>query len=517
MGMATTKRRIACGTVALLTAAGAAASALAAGGPPPVEERRANAAGCLPAQSVSTIVDDSLSMSTSDRRKIRLRAVELLLRKPTNQGRVLGAVEFGADAGELFAPGRPATDHARMLGALGALDDDGSTGGGSDTDYDAAFAASAASQPEADARIFLTDGEHNGTYYDSHRGGPRTYVVGLGIGPAGRGSEAADRLQRIAQETGGRYFPLQRRSSDSSTLQLRRLQPVINQIDGLLACQAAPRQVIRTFTRSGETAKPFARGFGPYGAMELVTTRSTPGVRCRLVRALVYDRRGRVIADLRGTRKVAPRSKRRRVRLDVRTVEGSTYEVFTIVRPRGGVRIVVWVKVRRISRPVPVTVQLRPIDPPPPPAPPAPPAAPPAPPPPPAQSPVEEQPTNPPPSPPRKVITVYNKLTNGSTQMREDPIPVRLTTKPWKYCTSRGCNINGTERATGGTYDAAVCQTTGDETTNGDNTDPIDDHNPNRYTSNRYYGVRLGNGTFGYVSEVWINSAHRGGLGLPAC
>jgi hypothetical protein len=101
--------------------------------------------------------------------------------------------------------------------------------------------------------------------------------------------------------------------------------------------------------------------------------------------------------------------------------------------------------------------------------------------------------------------------------MREDSTPVRLTTKPWKFCSSRGCNINGTERTTGQTYDAAVCQTTGDLTTNGNNSDPSDDGNPNLYTSNRYYGVRLTNGTFGYVSWVWINAAHRGGLGLPGC
>lgn len=29
--------------------------------------------------------------------------------------------------------------------------------------------------------------------------------------------------------------------------------------------------------------------------------------------------------------------------------------------------------------------------------------------------------------------------------------------------------------------------------------------------------VWIGAGTFGYVSEVWIRSADRGGLGLPGC
>lgn len=120
------------------------------------------------------------------------------------------------------------------------------------------------------------------------------------------------------------------------------------------------------------------------------------------------------------------------------------------------------------------------------------------------------------PSAPRRVITVDNRVTNGMG-MREDGTPARLTTKPWVRCGSRGCNINGTERSSGGQYDAAVCTTTGERTTNGHDTDPADDGNPERFESSRYYGVRLGDGTFGFVSEVWIRASDRGGLGLPAC
>ena len=121
---------------------------------------------------------------------------------------------------------------------------------------------------------------------------------------------------------------------------------------------------------------------------------------------------------------------------------------------------------------------------------------------------------------PLEELRVYNMVTNGPTQMREDPVPVRLTTQPWKSCSRRGCNINGTERGTGGVYHHAVCRTTGEETTNGDNSNTpqgwSDDNNPNRYTSNEYYGVQLG-GTFGYVSWAWIHPVDRGGLDLPYC
>lgn len=137
---------------------------------------------------------------------------------------------------------------------------------------------------------------------------------------------------------------------------------------------------------------------------------------------------------------------------------------------------------------------------------------------PPAPRPAPTPPAKPAPKPPtRRTIVVDNHVTNGVTAMREDPTPARLTTKPWTYCGSRGCNIAGTERRSGQRFDAAVCQTTGDRTTNGNDHDPVDDGNPGLFTSARYYGVRLANGTFGYVSEAWIRRPDRGGLGLPAC
>jgi hypothetical protein len=120
------------------------------------------------------------------------------------------------------------------------------------------------------------------------------------------------------------------------------------------------------------------------------------------------------------------------------------------------------------------------------------------------------------PPPVGKVITVDNRVTNGMA-MSQDDIPLRLTTRPETYCGLHGCNINGTERTSGQTYDSAVCQTTGDRYTNGNDSDPADDANPERFESTRYYGVRLTDGVFGYTSEVWVRAADRGGLGLPAC
>lgn len=133
-------------------------------------------------------------------------------------------------------------------------------------------------------------------------------------------------------------------------------------------------------------------------------------------------------------------------------------------------------------------------------------------------------PTTPPPTtqrppdtipPPKKIILhVYNKVTNGSA-MVEDKTPVRLTRHPHPYCNDE-C-LEGTERNSGQTYEAAVCQTHGPYDTNGNNHDPSDDHNPGRYESTWYYGVRLADGRFGYTSDVWVEPSQRGGLNLPAC
>ncbi|MGN6557138.1 MAG: hypothetical protein ACTHLH_03900 [Solirubrobacterales bacterium] len=118
---------------------------------------------------------------------------------------------------------------------------------------------------------------------------------------------------------------------------------------------------------------------------------------------------------------------------------------------------------------------------------------------------------------PGKVLHVYNRVTSGPRKMREDKTPVYLSTKPVIFCSDRNCRIPETNRQSGDTYDAAVCQREGERTTNGEDASRIDDHNPGLFSSRRYYGVRLDQDTFGYVSEVWIAPKQRGGLGLPSC
>jgi lysophospholipase L1-like esterase len=471
---------------------------------------------CQPSSNTSVIVDDSSSMIDNDPAQIRRRALELLITKPSGQGRTLGAVEFGTTAQSLFAPALVGDGQGAMLAALDALDDDGA-GDGSTTDYNEAFAVSATSHPNATSRVFLTDGEHNeGEFNDGHVGGPPTYVIGLNIGPSDQGEEGADLLGRIAGETGGRYFPLRLSDGDDTQAQVSRLQPVMNEIDTLLGCQSMQRQADQQFTSPGQIGPPVGGRFVRRQALELVVTWADPGADIDLHSATVRDRRSRAIANLGGTGRIRG-THRRRGRLSVNTVEGETFETVTVQRPPNGRTLRIRLTAPELTQATDVNVQVRVVPPGAAPGTTEVGAQPPAPTPPPAPgpSPTPDPPAQPP-SPPRRVITVYNKVTNGM-RMDEDDVPARLTTQTWTFCGLRGCNINGTERWTGGTYDAAVCQTHGERTTNGNDHSSADDANPERYESTRYYGVRLADGTFGYVSEVWIRAADRGGLGLPAC
>lgn len=334
------------------------------------------APSCRPASSVAVIVDDSGSMAGNDEANLRRRALELLLTKPSGLARTVGAVEFGDDAGPLFAPGLVAANATSMLGALAALDNDGYTDGGG-TDYDAAFAASTAAQPGADARIFLTDGEHNaGVYANTHSGGPRTYVIGLNIGPAGRGDENAELLARIAAETGGRYFPLRESPFDDADTQAARLQPVFNTIDALLGCGDAPGQATQSFTAEGQRGPVLTSRFAGRRALEVVVTWSSDTARIDLASARVCDRRGRVIADLlgsKGSAKARGRGKgrgrrgkgRRRVRkigkLRYGIVRGATFTTITVRRPKRGTTLRLRLKAGKLPTPQTVSVQPRPL------------------------------------------------------------------------------------------------------------------------------------------------------------
>lgn len=115
----------------------------------------------------------------------------------------------------------------------------------------------------------------------------------------------------------------------------------------------------------------------------------------------------------------------------------------------------------------------------------------------------------------RVQVIVDDRVTNGAG-MREDASPAYLSLRPRNYCKSNGCAIPGTDYHSGATA-TAVCQTQGERVTNGDDASPADDANPDLYTSTLWYGVIGPDGRVGYLSEVWVAVAYRGGQGLPTC
>jgi hypothetical protein len=122
----------------------------------------------------------------------------------------------------------------------------------------------------------------------------------------------------------------------------------------------------------------------------------------------------------------------------------------------------------------------------------------------------------PPDSPITATVVIDNRTTNGSG-MREDPVPAYLSTVTENRCSKHGCMLPGTEMTSGAQLTVTCTTTTGARTTNGNDGDPADDNNPERYESTRWYGATWSDGRFGYISETWISAAGRGGLGLPGC
>jgi hypothetical protein len=320
---------------------------------------------CTPAKDVAAIIDDSGSMEENDPLDIRSAAMQLLIAEPGGQDRTLGAVEFGSEAGPLFAPEPIARGEANMLQSLGYLNDDGYAETGVQTNYNAAFFASGLNQPDADARIFLTDGQHDvGEYENGHQGGPRTYVIGLNIGPSGDGEEGADLLGRIAAETGGAYYPLKRHPGDDASIQTGRLQPVFNSIDAKLECQIAPSQATRTLAKVGAPARSVGGRFLGNPGVQIVVSWTVPGAEIGLSGASVRNPNGGLVANLAGK---APTSRHHHrshpiEQLQTSTVTGATFRTVTIARPKHGSTISIRVAGVELPEPTVVTIQVAPIE-----------------------------------------------------------------------------------------------------------------------------------------------------------
>jgi hypothetical protein len=221
--------------VALLAALMAGGSASAA---PEV-----HASACQKATNIEAIIDDSGSMDFTDPSKFRTTLLDAFAALQQNQGKTLGGIEFGDTADVLFAP-------ATIPGVIPAMDasfalvnaDNGST------DYNLAFATAQTANPNADGRIFLSDGGHNvGTYNNGHASPPiKTDTVGFG-------SVDTALLDKIASDTGGLPFNL----LDSS-----QVPAVAAGITADMNCKQPPLTFVDNFSHQGQA---FTHSFKPSG------------------------------------------------------------------------------------------------------------------------------------------------------------------------------------------------------------------------------------------------------------
>ena len=205
-----------------------------AGGGSASASPRAHASACQKATNIEAIIDDSGSMDFTDPAKFRTTLLDAFADLQQNQGKTLGGIEFGDTADVLFPP-------APIPGVIPAMDasfamvnaDNGLT------DYNLAFATAKTANPNADGRIFLSDGGHDvGDYTNGHASPPiKTDSVGFG-------SVDTAVLDKIASDTGGKSFNL----TDAS-----QVPAVAAAITADMNCKRPPIVFTNTFTRQGQS------------------------------------------------------------------------------------------------------------------------------------------------------------------------------------------------------------------------------------------------------------------------
>jgi Helix-turn-helix domain len=114
------------------------------------------------------------------------------------------------------------------------------------------------------------------------------------------------------------------------------------------------------------------------------------------------------------------------------------------------------------------------------------------------------------------VVIVQNKVAIGSSKLLEDSTPAYLSRRPVPRCSIHGCEIPGTKMYSGAVLPVS-CWIRGAAMTNENTDSPGINRNPHDANSSRWYRGVWPNGKRGFLSEVYIESKYRGGLGLPRC
>ena len=301
---------------------------------------------CTAATNIEAIIDDSGSMEITDPNKLRVQAMDLLIKTlPTST--TLGGVSFGSGfegipgifegtpaATTLFPPEPIGPNAAAMEASLKASinADDGAT------DYNGAFAKADADDPTSQARIFLTDGGHDvGTYNEAHLAhNVPTYVIGFGAGVGATEDKA--RLEKIAKDTGGQVYVLE---DDSE------LQAVVNKIGAALTCQTPPRQFTDELSPGQSKTHSITVGAKTH-TLRVTLTWANPGDSFKLT-GLRIKSHGKIVAVSRPK----PASK---IKVSVKA-KSSTFTVLNVSHLRPGT-LLFSVKAAKASGTVKVTTQV---------------------------------------------------------------------------------------------------------------------------------------------------------------
>ena len=304
-------------------------------------------AGCTPVNNIEAIIDDSGSMEITDPNRLRVQAMDLLI-KTLPTGTTLGAVEFGSGyegipgitegipaATTVFPPEPIGPNAATMESSLAAaINADAGA-----TDYNGAFAKADADNPTSEARIFITDGGHDvGTYNEAHLAhNVPTYVIGTGL----TSGEDKARLKKIASDTGGQVYEIK----DSSET-----QAVVNSIGAELTCKTPPRAFTDELTE-GETKTHTITIGAKTKVLRVTLTWANPGDVFKLT-GLRIKSHGKVVALARPQKGPKPK------KLKITPVTSSpTFSVLKVSHLRPGV-LTFGVKAVKASGGVKVTTQL---------------------------------------------------------------------------------------------------------------------------------------------------------------
>jgi hypothetical protein len=118
--------------------------------------------------------------------------------------------------------------------------------------------------------------------------------------------------------------------------------------------------------------------------------------------------------------------------------------------------------------------------------------------------------------PPSVIVVVQDKVAIGRSSLVEAPTAAYLSSNPVPSCATKGCEVPRTQMWSGVVLQA-TCQIQGADMTNEDLASAGIARNKSGIISSLWYRCILPNGTPGYLSEVYVAAAYRGGQGLPAC